>query len=207
VSRTIGLDLSLTATGICVMGAGGHVELSCIVGSKPEPCVLDTLRFSRQARQIMHECRPKPTDLIVIEDYAYAAPGQITRLAEFAGTVKYMLLEEYDIPQERICLCHNGTLKKFLTGKGNAEKQLVLMKVLQRWNTIMTNDNLADAFGLAMLGHLALGGGLGPAYPHHCGKGLSALEQECLDKFKSGCVLWLGGSVPVKKSRRKKASA
>ena len=44
-----------------------------------------------------------------------------------------------------------GTLKKFVTGKGNAKKDLILLKVYKKWGVEFENDNLADAYGLARM--------------------------------------------------------
>jgi len=44
-----------------------------------------------------------------------------------------------------------GTLKKFVTGKGNSKKDLMLLKVYKKWGVEFDNDNLADAYGLARM--------------------------------------------------------
>jgi crossover junction endodeoxyribonuclease RuvC len=40
-------------------------------------------------------------------------------------------------------------LKKFVTGKGNCKKDLILLKVYQKWGVEFSCDDLADAYGLA----------------------------------------------------------
>jgi len=42
-----------------------------------------------------------------------------------------------------------STLKKFVTGKGNCKKDLVLLKVFQKWGVEFSDNNLADAYSLA----------------------------------------------------------
>jgi crossover junction endodeoxyribonuclease RuvC len=46
-----------------------------------------------------------------------------------------------------------GTLKKFVAGKGkgNAKKNLMLLKVFMKWGVEFNDDNLADAYSLARL--------------------------------------------------------
>ncbi len=44
-----------------------------------------------------------------------------------------------------------GTLKKFVTGKGNAKKDLMLLKVYKKWGVEFEIDDLADAYGLARM--------------------------------------------------------
>ena len=43
------------------------------------------------------------------------------------------------------------SLKKFLTGKGNAEKNLILMNVYKKYGVECSNDNEADAINIAKL--------------------------------------------------------
>jgi Holliday junction resolvasome RuvABC endonuclease subunit len=40
-------------------------------------------------------------------------------------------------------------LKKFVTGKGNCKKDLILLKVFKKWGEEFDCDDLADAYGLA----------------------------------------------------------
>ena len=44
-----------------------------------------------------------------------------------------------------------GTLKKFVAGKGNAKKDLMLLKVYKKWGVEFEVDDLADAYGLARM--------------------------------------------------------
>jgi len=44
-----------------------------------------------------------------------------------------------------------GTLKKFVTGKGNSKKDLMLLHTYKKWGVEFDNDNLADAYGLARM--------------------------------------------------------
>lgn len=42
-----------------------------------------------------------------------------------------------------------GTLKKFVTGDGRAKKELMLLKTYKNWGVEFSDNNLADAYGLA----------------------------------------------------------
>ena len=44
-----------------------------------------------------------------------------------------------------------GTLKKFVTGKGNSKKDLMLLKTYKKWGVEFEDDNLCDAYGLARM--------------------------------------------------------
>ena len=42
-----------------------------------------------------------------------------------------------------------GTLKKFVTGKGTAKKELMLKNVFKKWGADFDDNNLADAYSLS----------------------------------------------------------
>ena len=44
-----------------------------------------------------------------------------------------------------------GTLKKFVTGKGQCKKDLILLKVYKKWGEEFDDNNLADAYSLARM--------------------------------------------------------
>lgn len=44
-----------------------------------------------------------------------------------------------------------GTLKKFVSGSGNAKKDLMLLNVYKKWGVEFSDNNLADAYGLARM--------------------------------------------------------
>jgi Holliday junction resolvasome RuvABC endonuclease subunit len=57
-------------------------------------------------------------EYVGIEDYAYSAPGQITKLAETVGAIK-VLFYNNDI---KIRLYEIGNIKRFATSKGSSDK-------------------------------------------------------------------------------------
>ena len=45
-----------------------------------------------------------------------------------------------------------STLKKFVTGKGNAKKDQMMLAIYKRWGTEFDNNDAADAYALAQYG-------------------------------------------------------
>lgn len=95
--------------------------------------------------EILSKC-----DIIFTEDYAFSANGRITDIAEVLGAIKYSLPET----------CHMEvvaptSLKKAVTGKGNASKEKVIAKI-KEMGFEPANDDEADATGLVLMaaGHL-----------------------------------------------------
>lgn len=59
------------------------------------------------------------SDQVALEDYAYAAKGRIFHIAENTGILKYKLWQQ-SIPLDVV---QPTRVKKFASGKGNANKQ------------------------------------------------------------------------------------
>lgn len=160
--RTVGLDLSLTATGIAVIEhrpSGLSVDLHS-VGSKGHKG--DTLK-GRHAR--LDDLRDRimrhvdGADLVVIEGPSFGAQRQ-GGTHDRAG-LWWMVMDAlhlWDTGAAAVAEVPPATLKKYLTGKGNAGKDEVLLAVARRYADIdvRTNDQ-ADALGLAAMGARHLG--------------------------------------------------
>ena len=60
----------------------------------------------------------------------------------------YIILIQNDIKYKIVT---PGELKKFITGKGQAKKDLILLNVFKRWGVEFDNSDLADAYGLSRM--------------------------------------------------------
>lgn len=88
-------------------------------------------------------------DLVVMEGYANAVKFGREMSGELGGVVKkatYFMagIEPLVVPPT--------VLKKFVTGSGNAPKNVMLQQVYKRWGKEFTDDNMADGFSLGMFG-------------------------------------------------------
>jgi len=89
-----------------------------------------------------------PDDVVYLEGLSHSSQGQtksqmgavhyITRIFLFQNDIKYKIVTP-------------GELKKFITGKGQAKKDLILLNVFKRWGVEFDNSDLADAYGLARM--------------------------------------------------------
>lgn len=148
--RYIGLDLSITGTGFAIFDEDCNLLKSGVIKSKTG--APDIIRFNRTANELVEAVQFQPGDKILIEDYAFSAKGQITRLAEFGATVKNKVFQVLGT-FSGIRLCAPPTLKKFATGKGNTQKQVVILEVYRKWSFMTHNDNEADAYVLGRMCH------------------------------------------------------
>lgn len=83
---------------------------------------------------------------VAMEGYAMGRTFNREKLGELGGVVK---LAHATVFGTDPTVVPPTTLKKFVTGKGNASKKEVIAAVQSKWASDITNDNIADAYGLA----------------------------------------------------------
>lgn len=138
----VGLDLSLTSTGFyCLASSGpnsGTVLSTNLTGWE---------RVDRILYDVLSLC--SVNDLVLIENNAFNAIGSAkSKLAALNGIVEFALWRR-QIP---VVLVAPTTLKKFILGKGNGEKSMILREVFRRYGLEAGTDDEADACDLAHIG-------------------------------------------------------
>ena len=96
----------------------------------------------------------KDTVFVVIEGLAFNGRGSYA--LQLAG-LGYMLrrhLWKLGVPFKDV---PPTSAKKFLTGKGNCDKNLILKEVFKRYQVDVDDDNIADAVNFNMIGRALLG--------------------------------------------------
>lgn len=141
----IGLDLSLTSTGWAALD-GKTAEITFGTFKSGDLRDLERLDWIRiQVRKLVEAQTPC---LAICEDFAFARANQAHQMGGLGYTVR-LELWRLGVP---FLLVAPMTLKKFITGKGNTEKDTIMMELLDRFHVKVTNNNEADAVGLAKLG-------------------------------------------------------
>jgi Holliday junction resolvasome RuvABC endonuclease subunit len=151
-SITIGIDQSYTGFGFVVLDETGHChqktlrkyELKKFDGEadRLSHIYTDLVCFLAYAQSL------SPTVKVFMEGYAYGAKLNREKLGELGGVVKLatrhvLYSEPTSVPPT--------TLKQFATGSGRATKEQ-MVKAAQEFDAEITNDNLADAYLLALYG-------------------------------------------------------
>lgn len=153
----VGLDLSLTATGLAfITDAGVHTCRLSSKGKTDASLYSRAERLTKLARDIVDACLG--ADLIVVEGPSLAVKSQ-------AGTFDRSGLWWLVVSQlqyTRVAEVPPSTLKRFATGKGNASKDEVLAAVVRRYIDVCSpaDNNEADALVCADMGAHYLGRGL-----------------------------------------------
>jgi crossover junction endodeoxyribonuclease RuvC len=152
---TVGIDLSLTATGfaVCISKGGKHKLKMQTVKTKPKDYKDDIERRESIVRYVRDQI-PKNVNLVCIEDYYTphnpSHIGAAIKLIE-VGSLMRSVMWDAGIPFYIPTAQH---IKKFATGKGNAPKELILREVYKRWQLDAKDNNQADAAVLALMAQL-----------------------------------------------------
>lgn len=190
----IGIDPSLTSTGIIVL-RNGEIEIAETTKNRPELGAIDRVyrirhRINEVLTQIRHpkyDLIPQAPDLIVIEGFSYGSKGRGLFQTAYLG---YRIREELEGYRERDGIpwleVSPSQLKQFATGKGNSPKEIVLQQVYKRWGAELKDNNQADAYVLAAIGQSYLG-----------------YNMDLLTEFQQEVISALKGEVPPKKTKKK----
>lgn len=148
-TKTLGLDLSLTGTGFCLL-SGSEMTVETIK-TTPKTAVNDLARLVYIRDYIMKRI-PQDIDLICVEDFFTpmngAQMGSAISLA-MLGTAVRMALYEEGLP---FFVVAPGTLKKHILGKGVGQKDLIVREVYKKYGLDAADNNQADA---CVLAHIA----------------------------------------------------
>jgi Holliday junction resolvasome RuvABC endonuclease subunit len=147
----LGIDPSVTSTGFAYEDMAGNVHTGRIRPGKLKG--VERLQFIAEAlnsllQRVWAETG-EPVTLVAYEDYAMGKggksnPGRVFTIGEAGGVLKLTLHREH----VDILLVSPGSLKKFITGKGNTEKELVPSFIAKEWGYNIQQNDEADAYGL-----------------------------------------------------------
>jgi len=159
---SVGLDLSLTGTGMVILRDGNLISKNLIKSKPSGDKPIDELN---RIKKIVYEIRSHLTgtfiDIAVIENLAFGVKNatSLTQLAALNYFTRELLAYDsglgYHVP---FILVAPTSLKKFITGSGIAKKDVMMMETYKRYGVTLLNDNECDAYGLAQIGLALLDG-------------------------------------------------
>lgn len=151
IIKSLGLDLSLTKTG-AVLLKNGKITKQCLIKSKPSGSlpINELIRIRKIVEDIEMIINDDIPDIVVIENLAFAVrkTTALTQLAGLSFLVRSMLFD-YKIP---FYMCAPTTLKRFATGKGNSQKDHMILNAYKTYGIDNIDNNIADAIFLAKIG-------------------------------------------------------
>lgn len=159
MTTVIGLDLSLTNTGIARITWSGSDLVADIDRVQSKGSKTDTWN-QRSARMFALtnaiQKRILPADLVVLEGPSFGSTSTSSHDRSWFWGKVFDRLDANDIP---IVVVPPASAKKWATNKGNADKDDMVLAAARMWPAIegIKNDT-ADALALAGIGMQLLGG-------------------------------------------------
>lgn len=144
MANFFGLDFAFANNGVIVLDEDAKIIRQEVVKT--------TNKQTDEAR-LIHlrdyvSSNVKDGDIVYIEGLSYGSIGLAKAQMSAVHYVIRILLKEREIQYKVI---EPTVLKKFITGKGQCKKDLILLKVFKRWNVEFEISDLADAYGLARM--------------------------------------------------------
>ena len=142
----LGIDPSLTNTG-CIMVQDGKVVYKQTIKSK-KISGKPTDEITRICG-IRDEINITGVNYVAIEGIAFMARNT-TALVQLAA-LNYFIREHMMLCDIEFVVVAPTSLKKFVTGKGNSGKDIMMLETYKRYKQSFSDNNLCDAFGLARI--------------------------------------------------------
>lgn len=172
----LGVDVSLTATGVARYYQGGPCTTEAITstGKRADSIEQRAFRIVDICRRLAdHAPASFPPALAVIENPSFGSVGgSAWDRAGLWWQIVSRLVHRLDVP---VALVAPATRAKWATGNGRADKAAVASALTRRYGVEFPSNDEADAGALALMGAHRLGWITAPAYS------LQALE---------GCKSW-----------------
>lgn len=175
--KYIGIDYSLSCPAVTILGIDDNFEnaKSYFLTDKKKfigqfgnvysdihgPYTSFMERYENIANQIISFANPSQNDIITLEDYSMGSKGLLFSIAENTAILKYLLHQKH----VKLNLVSPGAVKKFFTGKGNADKTMMYdsfhkktgIDLIARLNVkslkIMSPiADIVDSYAIALLG-------------------------------------------------------
>lgn len=169
MTRAVGIDLSLTGTGLAAITTiDGELALDTVtIASKGTRD--DTLRQRRDRIYGVVEKISQwaaRSNVVVVEAPAFSKNNASTwdRAGLWWATIDMLLLDGH-----RVAIAPPNVVKKFAANRGNADKPAVAVGIARLWGDrcLASNDNEYDALTMATMGAQHLGIDGVPARAHH----------------------------------------
>jgi crossover junction endodeoxyribonuclease RuvC len=164
MTTIVGIDLSLTCTGVAIIRDGQAIT-GRITSKGKADATLDqrVIRLHNLALEIGLRAADAKPDLVLIEAPAYSKSMGSMHDRSGLWWLTVDLIDSLDRPIVEVT---SGGRAKYATGKGNASKDDVLSAVVRRYSTVDVNGNdEADALILAAMGARHLGSPIEESLP------------------------------------------
>lgn len=144
----IGLDPSLTAYGVSVIGDGIQETLLLSSDKRGVDRLLDiSFKLGDVFRDVhkTHSIEDVAMEDTVRSSFAASSLGELSAVTKMTCHTVLKGRSQYPLRVPPT------TLKKYATGRGNAKKAEIMLSVYKKWGVEILDDNLADAYVLSRI--------------------------------------------------------
>jgi crossover junction endodeoxyribonuclease RuvC len=160
----LGIDLSLTGTGVVCL-ENGQIISQLLIKSTPneKTTVAEMNRIKDILDKIESSISSNIFEAVAVEGVSFASKRTVS-LSQLSG-LNYLVRYNFIFDKwknnlkdiNKLLIVPPTVLKKFITGKGNSKKDVMLLETYKRYEMSFDNDNLCDAFGLAQIASVIVG--------------------------------------------------
>lgn len=147
---SLGIDPSLTSTGFVRLEDGKILEQR-LIKTKPTNNPVEELE---RLLFIVNTINIEKADITMVEGIAFMVHN--TSALVQLSALNYLIRERLYLTNKKFIIVPPTQLKKFVSGKGNAPKELVMLEAYKRYHISFKDNNLADAYVLARIGEALL---------------------------------------------------
>lgn len=142
--NVMGLDLSLNGTGVSIYD--GKLWATMIKTSKLKSHMDKVIRIKRI---IFSKIKKYNIGKVFIEGQSFGSRGQATlSIAQLHGVMMYFLIKK-KVP---FVLIPPSQVKKYITGRGNCKKSLILKCLYKYYGIDIDQEDMADSFAIMITG-------------------------------------------------------
>jgi len=145
------LGVAVWSEGVIVHKGVLHFDTEVKGAKRSDPSRFT--RYDRYAAEVEDLLAQWAVTHVYVEGYGYANAHTLVTLVELGTTIR-QVLHDNNVQWLEVA---PGTLKKFVTGKGQAPKDKMLLEVYKRFGVDCASDDEADAVSLAWFGAAHLG--------------------------------------------------
>ena len=154
-SLFVGIDPGFTDTAIVVIDEDGKVidEVHVSVTDKDIGGDCDICRiieYESRIRGVLMPFASNPDCWMAVEKPLGANKGKGVAV-QWAYTSIILAVAMHCDDMKRLAYHTPSKIKKFITGKGNSKKELMLKEIYKRWGFETDNHNTGDAYAIAQL--------------------------------------------------------
>jgi crossover junction endodeoxyribonuclease RuvC len=144
--KFIGIDPSYNGFGLIILDIKANIIEEKLLKSLSCDEIEDRIIKLEQDFKFISDI--KDLYIVYIEGLSYSSRGLFTLQM---GALNYFIRIFCRKNKINYKIISPNELKRFVTGKGQCKKELILLKTYKKWGIEFYDNNLADAYGLARM--------------------------------------------------------